>query len=171
METKDIKMKRTRRVNWEFKKCGRQPEGSHSGDLGVCPAATTEDLDSLYGGTNGGRACWFVVGTLCNGDVQGTYAKKYKSCAYCDFYKKVKEEEYSKYKSYSINTICRHYTVKPFADRGGIIQISGLGFRLSARERMYCTQPNSLRLPEALIAATCEGDVAKCDIQRKKRIA
>jgi hypothetical protein len=32
----------------------------------------------------------------CHGEVQGTYAKKYKSCVYCDFYKKVKEEEYSK---------------------------------------------------------------------------
>lgn len=99
VKTKDFKMKRNKRVNcWEFKKCGRQPEGSHSSDLGVCPAATTENLDRLHGGTNGGRACWFVVGTLCNGDVQGTYAKKYKSCVYCDFFKKVKEEEYSKFK-------------------------------------------------------------------------
>ena len=97
VRTKDFKMKRKRRVNcWEFKKCGRQPEGRHSSDLGVCPAATTENLDRLHGGTNGGRACWFVVGTLCDGEVQGTYAKKYKSCIYCDFYKRVKEEEYSK---------------------------------------------------------------------------
>ncbi len=94
-----FKMKRKRTLNcWEVKRCGRQPEGRHSSDLGVCPAATTENLDRLNGGTNGGRVCWHVVGTLCNGDVQGKYANKYKSCIYCDFFKRVKEEEYSKYK-------------------------------------------------------------------------
>ncbi len=41
----------------------------------------------------GGRACRFVVGKLCKGEIQGTYVKKYKSCIYCDFYKEVKEEE------------------------------------------------------------------------------
>ena len=81
---------------WEFKKCGREKGGSHTHELGICPAATSEQLNGLHGGTNGGRVCWFVVGTFCNGDVQGTYAKKYKSCIYCDFYKVVKEEEYSK---------------------------------------------------------------------------
>jgi hypothetical protein len=83
------------RINcWEFKQCGREPGGSNVHDLGVCPATTAEKLDGLHSGTNAGRACWFVAGTLCNGDIQGTDAKKYKSCIYCDFYKKVKEEEY-----------------------------------------------------------------------------
>jgi hypothetical protein len=79
---------------WEFKNCGREPEGVHVHSLGVCPVTTEIRLDGLHGGSNAGRACWFVVGTLCNGAVQGTYAKKYTSCAYCDFYRKVKEEEY-----------------------------------------------------------------------------
>jgi len=92
-------MKRKKRVNcWEFKECGREPGGSHIGDLGVCPVTTTKTLDGMHGGTNAGRACFFVVGTICNGGVQGTYLKKYKSCVYCDFYKTVKEEEYSRYK-------------------------------------------------------------------------
>jgi len=87
------KMKKNKRVNcWEYKKCGREPGGSHVGDSGICPAATTERLNGLHGGINGGRACWYVVGTLCDGAIQGTYAKKYRSCIYCDFYKKVKEE-------------------------------------------------------------------------------
>jgi len=77
---------------WEFKKCGREPGGSHVDASGICPAATTEKLDGLHDGINGGRACWHVVGTLCDGNIQGTYAKKYKSCLDCDFYKKVKEE-------------------------------------------------------------------------------
>jgi hypothetical protein len=158
-------MKRKRRVNcWEFKKCGRQPEGSHSRDLGVCPAATTEHLDRLHEGTNGGRACWFVVGTLCNGDVQGTYAKKYKSCVYCDFYKKVKEEEYSKYRSKAINTICKHFSVKPFPGGDGITQSPRVGFQFSAGKRAYCTQTNSLCAPGTLMEAACKGDVANCDI-------
>lgn len=88
-------MERKERVNcWEFKKCGREPGGSTIHDSGICPASTTEKLNGLHGGKNAGRACWFVVGTLCNSAVQGTFAKKYKSCMSCDFYKKVKEEEY-----------------------------------------------------------------------------
>jgi len=88
-------MKRKKRLNcWEFKNCGREPGGGHIHDLGICPAATTEIFHGLNGGKNGGRACWFVVGTLCNGEIQGTYAKKYKSCIYCDFYKKIKEDKF-----------------------------------------------------------------------------
>jgi hypothetical protein len=88
-------MKRKKRINcWEFKQCGRERGGRHIHSLGICPAATTEKLDGLHGGMNAGRACWFVVGTLCNDGIQGTFARKYKSCIFCDFYKKVKEEEY-----------------------------------------------------------------------------
>jgi hypothetical protein len=81
---------------WEFKQCGREPGGSHVHEWGICPASIAKSLNGLHGGTNGGRACWFVVGTLCNEEVQGTYAKKFKSCIYCDFFKIVKEEEYAK---------------------------------------------------------------------------
>jgi hypothetical protein len=88
-------MKIRKKNCWEFKKCGREPGGGHINDHGVCPVAREEKLDGLHGGTNGGRACWFVVGTLCNGGVQGTYARKYRNCIYCDFYRAVKEEEYS----------------------------------------------------------------------------
>ncbi len=87
-----------RKLNcWEFKKCGREPGGGHMHDLGICPVTTSERLNGMHGGTNAGRACWFIVGTFCNGDLQGTYAKKYKACIYCDFYKIVKEEEYSRF--------------------------------------------------------------------------
>jgi hypothetical protein len=53
---------------------------------GVCPAATDSQYDGLHGGTNAGRACWLVAGTMCKGEVQGTFAHKYKDCAICDFY-------------------------------------------------------------------------------------
>ncbi len=77
---------------WEVKKCGREPGGVHE-ELGVCPSATEKKLHGSHGGTNAGRACWVVAGTMCEGEVQGTFAKKYESCEKCDFYKLVVEEE------------------------------------------------------------------------------
>jgi hypothetical protein len=78
---------------WEVKKCGRQVGGSHVHDLGVCPAATMRHLDGAHGGKNAGRSCWVVAGTLCGGEVQATFAKKFKTCQNCDFYKTVQREE------------------------------------------------------------------------------
>jgi hypothetical protein len=77
---------------WEFKKCGREPGGVKSEELGVCLAAITEAVDGVHGGKNGGRACWAVCGTLCGGEVQGTFADKIGNCKVCDFYKLVWEE-------------------------------------------------------------------------------
>ncbi len=78
---------------WEIKKCGRQPTGNKAAELGVCPAATMEALDGTHGGSNGGRACWVIAGTLCDGEVQGTFSKKSLNCRSCDFYKLVETEE------------------------------------------------------------------------------
>lgn len=83
-----------RKLNcWEYKKCGRQPQGPHVRDLGLCPASVELGLDDVHDGTNGGRACWVVSGTLCQGQVQGTFAQKYKNCEACDFYQLVRKEE------------------------------------------------------------------------------
>ena len=65
---------------WEFKGCGREPNGSKVEDLGVCPSSTENRLDGVHGGMNGGRACWVVGGTMCGGEFQGTFAHKYKDC-------------------------------------------------------------------------------------------
>ena len=78
---------------WEFKKCGREAGGVKEHDLGTCPAAVEFRLDGANGGKRGGRACWVVAGTLCENNVQGTFAKKYENCKTCDFYTKVKDEE------------------------------------------------------------------------------
>ncbi len=78
---------------WEFKSCGRHEGGEHVRDLGICPASTEKRLNDIHNGENGGRACWIVAGTLCNGQVQGTFAQKYRTCEACDFYKSVREEE------------------------------------------------------------------------------
>lgn len=78
---------------WEFTKCGREPDGEKVDELGVCIAATERKANGIHGGTNGGRACWAIAGTLCDGEVQGTYARKFQDCMRCDFYTKVMEEE------------------------------------------------------------------------------
>ncbi len=78
---------------WEFKKCGREPGGAKVADLGVCPAASDSSFNGLNGGIKGGRICWAVVGTLCGGKVQGSFAEKRLSCLSCDFFNIVKKEE------------------------------------------------------------------------------
>lgn len=80
---------------WEHEKCGREPYGKNVKKLGVCPAATETRLDGVHGGTNGGRACWVVAGTLCGGEVQGIFAQKYATCKDCDFYQMVQQENFT----------------------------------------------------------------------------
>ena len=84
---------KAKRNCWEHKKCGRQPGGHKVNELGVCPAATNSELNGAHGGTNAGRACWVVAGSLCGGKIQGTYAKKLFNCWRCDFMNAVKREE------------------------------------------------------------------------------
>jgi hypothetical protein len=82
------------RINcWEYMNCGRQPGGENEHELGVCPASTTPTFDGLNGGKNAGRACWLLAGTLCEGEVQGSFALKYRNCFQCDFYQLVKGQE------------------------------------------------------------------------------
>ncbi len=78
---------------WEHKKCGRQPQGARVAELGLCPASLEEALDDVHEGTNAGRACWVVSGTFCKGQVQGTFAQKFKNCELCDFYQLVRKDE------------------------------------------------------------------------------
>jgi hypothetical protein len=64
----------TKRNCWEFKKCGREDGGARVEELGVCLASTETRLNGVHDGTNGGRACWVLEGTLCEGKVQGSFA-------------------------------------------------------------------------------------------------
>ena len=77
---------------WDFRKCGRGPEGERVGELGLCPAATTTQLNGMNGGMNGGRICWFVAGTACDGMAQ-TVAQKFDACMKCEFYEIVKKHK------------------------------------------------------------------------------
>lgn len=78
---------------WEFKKCGREPNGAKSKEMGVCPATQDTGSTGINGGKNAGRMCWAVAGTFCGGKVQGDFAQKSVSCMSCDFFKSVKQEE------------------------------------------------------------------------------
>ncbi len=78
---------------WEYKKCGREPGGNKTEELGVCPSTTDTSSNGLNGGDNAGRICWAVAGTFCGNKVQGTFAEKKTTCMSCDFHKNVREEE------------------------------------------------------------------------------
>jgi hypothetical protein len=78
---------------WEYKKCGREPGGKVAEHMGVCPAATEKKFRGVHDGSESGRACWLVAGTLCGGKPQGTFAQKIETCEMCDFFRKVKSEE------------------------------------------------------------------------------
>jgi hypothetical protein len=78
---------------WEFKNCGREAGGKNAIGMGVCPAAIDGRLHGVHGGKNGGRTCWMIAGTLCEGAVQGTFGTKYRNCEQCDFYRTTRKEE------------------------------------------------------------------------------
>ena len=80
---------------WEAKKCGREPGGAKTSELGVCPAATNKSANGLNGGKNGGRTCWYIAGTFCGGQVQGSMAQKLANCMECEFFRQVAREEKS----------------------------------------------------------------------------
>ncbi|MCW5204285.1 hypothetical protein VT98_10673 [Candidatus Electrothrix communis] len=67
---------------WEYKQCGREKDGVHAGEKGVCPVYPDH-----------GKGCARVAGTLCGGKVQGEFVLKLLSCIKCDFYQ---SENYDK---------------------------------------------------------------------------
>ena len=61
---------------WEVMTCGREKGGKNSAKDGVCPAAADQSFDGINSGKCGGRFCWAVAGTFCDGCVQGSFADK-----------------------------------------------------------------------------------------------
>ena len=74
-------------------KCGREPHGEKVAELGLCPTALAFHMNGIHSGENAGRACWVVAGTMCGGEVQGSYSRKVIDCTRCEFYKQVWDEE------------------------------------------------------------------------------
>lgn len=83
----------TKKNCWEIKKCGREPGGTKTNDLGVCPAASASQCNGINSGKNAGRICWAIAGTFCGGKVQGDFAQKSVSCMSCEVFKLIKAEE------------------------------------------------------------------------------
>lgn len=78
---------------WEIKKCGREPGGARSVEMGICSAAADTISDGRHDGINAGRYCWRIAGTFCDGKVQGDMDSKIMDCVECEFFQQVKEEE------------------------------------------------------------------------------
>ncbi len=90
----DIKNSSKKKLNcWEVMMCGREPGGKNIAENGVCPAAGDRSWGGINAGKCGGRICWAVAGTFCEGCSQGSYVEKRTSCLNCDFYQMVQEEE------------------------------------------------------------------------------
>ena len=73
--------------------CGREPGGKHEREFGPCPAALPGEGDGVNRGKFRGRVCWSVTGTLCNGQVQGPFARKMLGCLNCRFLQSVQDTE------------------------------------------------------------------------------
>ena len=78
---------------WEITKCGRGPGGNNTRHHGVCPVATEITANGINGGKNGGRICWDVPFTLCEGKVQNDFSQKAVSCVSCEVFNRVRAEE------------------------------------------------------------------------------
>jgi eukaryotic-like serine/threonine-protein kinase len=82
---------------WQVKQCGREPGGLNVGNEGVCPAAIDKSCHGLNRGINGGRVCWAVAGTLCDGKPQGMFAIKIENCLKCEVFRRIADEEGSEF--------------------------------------------------------------------------
>jgi CheY-like chemotaxis protein len=83
-----------RKINcWEFMRCGRTPYDGPIDEKKICPVSADVRLDGIHGGKNGGRACWVVAGSMCDGKLQGPARQKFADCRKCSFYRALKKEE------------------------------------------------------------------------------
>jgi len=58
-----------------------------------CPAMVAYEMNEVNHGVNGGRFCWKVAGSFCEGILKAKNADKEVSCMGCDFFSKVLREE------------------------------------------------------------------------------
>ena len=88
-------MKQNAKINcWEFKKCGREPNGKNVSELGVCPISIYEKLDGIHGGINGGRCCWAIYGACyTKTERPQNFNEHIKMCNKCDFYALIHKTE------------------------------------------------------------------------------
>jgi len=63
--------------------CGRESGGENVKQFGVCPAALPGKYEGTNKGSFGGRFCWTIAGTFCNGETQDKYSQKILNCLDC----------------------------------------------------------------------------------------
>ena len=142
MKTSQEKIKKTPSLNcWEFMKCGREPSGSNIVDVAVCPASIEEKFNGINSGNNGGRACWAVAGTLCEGVIQITSALKIRTCLECDFYRLVRKEEGSKFKGVLPSFGKEKFHLKDKQTKKCPHLIKWITFTCMAKEKLYFPSP------------------------------
>jgi len=78
---------------WEFTKCGREPGGENSEQLGVCPATVEDKFNGINNGRNGGRFCWFVEETNCSRISNEAFIDRFELCQKCAFFLLVQKQE------------------------------------------------------------------------------
>ena len=71
---------------WDHKGCGFGPQSGKKSGCQVCPAASHKNADGFLGGENGGRSCYFIMGTLCGGVGAQTEEEKHERCLDCTFF-------------------------------------------------------------------------------------
>ena len=78
---------------WEFKKCGREPNGKNVFWFGVCPAATEHRADGIHDGMNGGRCCWVIKASHRQLGMFECCSGESVECHTCDFYAMIKDSK------------------------------------------------------------------------------
>lgn len=68
---------------WEAKNCQVKE---------TCAAFYAKSLNGFLGGYNGGKACFFILGTRYEGKLQETKEEKERVCRDCDFFNFLKNE-------------------------------------------------------------------------------
>lgn len=76
---------------WEFKGCGREPDGKNASRDGVCPVAIETRANRIHQGKNGGRCCWAVIDSYCNVKGVDGIPGNFLTCRSCKFYALVKK--------------------------------------------------------------------------------
>ncbi len=93
LAAENFTVRKTRENCWEYKDCGGSRNGVCQSAKDICPVLFETRLDGVYGGMNGGRACWMVEGTMCRRRMPASFFQRFKICKACDFYQAVRAEE------------------------------------------------------------------------------
>jgi two-component system phosphate regulon sensor histidine kinase PhoR len=143
---------------WEIMGCGRQVGGRLAPELGVCPAAACTTCAGANGGDHGGRLCWAVAGTLCGGEVQGSFAAKSASCTECEVFKRVQEEEGPAFQLLMPGQVDNHVLVEQFVSIMSIIDaINGIVYvaDLDTHELLYVNPYATKLFGDHLVGKRC----------------